>query len=132
MRISDWSSDVCSSDLRFILPHDGAIFDQINQAEEIAFKVDRKIKNQRTRAQTILDHVNTTLEIRTGAIQLVDETHAGNKLFLRLVPHGFRWRSNTRNAVETSDRTEPNATRGRKRRVSGEKDAERVNHRRDR
>src|SRR3546814_17273703 len=110
MRISDWSSDVCSSDLdfivlldghldqigpgrrssilevvrncyiielraqRFILPHDGAIFDQINQADEIAFKADRKIKNQRTRAQTILDHVNTPLEIRTGAIRLVDET----------------------------------------------------------
>src|SRR3546814_13481315 len=65
---------------RFILPHDGAIFDQINQADEIAFKADRKIKNQRTRAQTILDHVNTTLEIRTGAIQLVDETNEGNKI----------------------------------------------------
>src|SRR3546814_15779687 len=73
MRISDWSSDVCSSDLIFELraqrllePDDRAIVDQVDQALEAALDADRQIEHGRTSAEAVLDHADAHLEIRAG------------------------------------------------------------------
>src|SRR3546814_1094639 len=81
MRISGWSSDVCASDL------DRAVLDQVDQPLEAALDTDREIQHRRTRAQAILDHADAHLEIRTRAIELVDEAHARDVLFFGLAPH---------------------------------------------
>src|SRR3546814_19028603 len=80
MRISDWSSDVCSSDL--------------------------EIQHRRTRAQAILDHADAHLEIRTRAIELVDEAHARDVIFFGLAPHRLGLRLDPGDAIEARDRSD--------------------------
>src|SRR5204862_5285 len=61
---------------RLVEPDDRAVVDQIDEALEAALDPDREIEDERTRPETILDHLDATLEIRTGAVELVDEAHA--------------------------------------------------------
>src|SRR3546814_7370225 len=83
MRISDWSSDVCSSDL----------------------------EHGRTSAEAVLDHADAHLEIRAGAVELVDEAHAGNLVLLGLAPHGLGLRLDAGDAAEAGDRAVEHAQR---------------------
>src|SRR3546814_11397805 len=118
MRISDWSSDVCSSDLIFELraqrllePDDRAIVDQVDQALEAALDADRQIEHGRTSAEAVLDHADAHLEIRAGAVELVDEAHAGNLVLLGLAPHGLGLPPDPRHAVQAGDRAPEHAPR---------------------
>src|SRR3546814_15688450 len=118
MRISDWSSDVCSSDLIFELraqrllePDDRAIVDQVDQALEAALDADRQIEHGRTSAEAVLAHADAHLEIRAGAVELVDEAHAGNPVLLGLAPHGLGLRLEDGHAVSAAARPAQHAPR---------------------
>ena len=50
--------------------------------------------------QPIDDHVHAALEIRAGAIHLVDEAHARHAVLVGLTPDRLRLRLDTRHAVE--------------------------------
>src|SRR3546814_18129796 len=96
MRISDWSSDVCRNVLIFELraqrllePDDRAIVDQVDQALEAALDADRQIEHGRTSAEAVLEHADAHLEIRAGAVELVDESHAGNIILTGMAPQGL-------------------------------------------
>src|SRR3546814_12472886 len=103
MRISDWSSDVCSSDLKaFVLPDDRTLVDEVDEALEVAFGADGQIEDSRGRAEAIDDRLDTIIEIGAGAVELVDEAHPRNLVLVRLTPHGFRLRLDAGNAVENS------------------------------
>src|SRR3546814_13719147 len=116
MRISDWSSDVCSSDLIFELraqrllePDDRAIVDQVDQALEAALDADRQIEHGRTSAEAVLDHADAHLEIRAGAVELVDEAHAGNLVLLALAPPRLGLRPDAGHAVAAAARAATHA-----------------------
>src|SRR5262249_34010645 len=59
----------------------------------------------------ILDHSNAHVEVRTGAVELVDEAHARNVVLFGLPPHGLGLRLDTGDAVEASDRAVKHAQR---------------------
>src|SRR3546814_16515942 len=91
MRISDWSSDVCSSDLEaFVLPDDRTLVDEVDEALEVAFGADGQIEDGRGRTEAIDDRLDAIIEIGAGAVELVDEAHPRNIVLVRLTQHGFR------------------------------------------
>src|SRR5690606_3573308 len=75
-----------------------------HQADEIAFRPDRKIEHGRTSPQTIPDHLYAALEIGAHAVHLVDVAHARHVIFVSLPPYGFRLWLDTGHAIECRDR----------------------------
>ncbi len=67
----------------------GLHFDQVNNTAETGFLADRKLHRHRTRTQPAPDLTDHAIEIRAGAIHLVDERHARNLVFRGLAPHRF-------------------------------------------
>ena len=92
-------------------PDDGAVVDQVDQALERALDADREIEHHRARAEAILDHADAHVEIRAGAVELVDEAHPRDAVLLGLAPHGLRLRLDAGNAVEAGDRAVEHAQR---------------------
>ena len=106
--------DVAIFELRaqaLVEPDDRAVLDQVDQALEAAFLADREIQHGRTRAETLDDRVHAVIEVRAGAIELVDEAHPRNLVLVRLAPHGLRLRLHAGNAVEAGNRTVEHAQR---------------------
>jgi hypothetical protein len=88
-----------------------AVVDQIDQALEIGFDADRQIEHRRLRAEAIDDRLHAVLEVRAGAVELVDEAHARHAVLVGLAPHGFGLRLNAGHAVEAGDRAVEHAQR---------------------
>ena len=84
---------------------------EIDEADEIAFRADGKIEHRRGRAQTVDDRLHAVIEVRTGTVELVDVAHPRHAIFVGLTPHGFRLRLNAGNAVKRGDRTVEHAQR---------------------
>src|SRR5207253_7134198 len=88
----------------FVEPDDRAVLDEVNQPLESALDADREIKHRRTSAEAIDDRLNAIVEVRAGAVELVDEAHPRNGVLVGLAPDSFGLRLNARNSVETGDR----------------------------
>ena len=95
----------------FILPDDRTVFNEVDKTLQIRLKADRNVENRRLRTQTIDDRLHAIFEVRAGPVELVDEAHARNAIFVSLTPYGFRLRLHTGNAVEACNRTVENAQR---------------------
>src|ERR1700730_11635466 len=56
-------------------------------------------------SQAFDDHVDTTPEISTGTVQLIDKTDTWNVIFVRLTPYSLGLWLYTRHTVEDNDAT---------------------------
>src|SRR3546814_19259607 len=83
----------------FVLPDDPALLDQVDEADEVAFRADRQIERRRHRAETINDRLDALIEIGAGAVEPVAVAHPRNAVFLGLTPHRLPWRLDARHAV---------------------------------
>ncbi len=79
--------------------------DQIDHALEVVLRADRQLDRQRTRAQTLFDHVDAAQEIRAAAVHFIDVAHARHVVVVGETPVGLRLRLHARDAVEYYHRT---------------------------
>src|SRR3546814_16827131 len=86
MRISDWSSDVCSSDLRLVA---GADMSAAATAPSLAptFWID--FEEARNAVETIVDVAHDDPEERPTCIVLTGQTGMGKTSLLRQAPRGL-------------------------------------------
>ena len=77
---------------------------QIDDADETVLEPDRQLDDQRHRVQPPPDRLDRRVEIGTGPVQLVDEGDPRHAVPIRLPPHRFALRLDTRHGVEHRDR----------------------------
>ena len=65
---------------------------EIDHTDEVGLASDRKLQDNRMRAETIGDHFNCPFEVRAGLIHLVDEAEARHVKTIGLTPNRFRLR----------------------------------------
>ena len=65
---------------------------EVDNTGEVIFSTDRKLNGYGIGLETILHHVDTIQEVRTGRIHLVDKCNTRNLVVFSLTPHGFRLR----------------------------------------
>ena len=85
--------------------------DQVDKASEVSLGSDRDLQDERHSRQPVLDHVDAAVELRPGAVELVDEADAGNAVAVRLPPHRLALGLDTCHAVEDSHGTVEDAQR---------------------
>jgi hypothetical protein len=71
----------------------------------LAFQADRDLQHQRRGVEPVDHHLHAAEEVGAGAVELVDEAHAGNVVFVGLPPHVLGLRLHAGNAVVDRDRT---------------------------
>ena len=82
------------------LPDEGVHLDQINDADELGLGTDGELDHSRIAAEPVLDGVQYVVEVRAGAVHLVDEAHAGHLVLVGLAPHGLRLGLDPGHAIE--------------------------------
>src|SRR5439155_4355948 len=87
----------------FVAENDGFVFDQIDDAAEPVFGSERKLDRNRFGVKPATHHVHASLIVRAGTIHLVDESNAGNAIFIRLPPYGFRLGLDATHGAEYGD-----------------------------
>ena len=102
----------------------GDHIDQVDNTLEGILLTDGQLDGHTVGVQTIMEHLNATVEIGTHGVHLVDVHHAGNLVLVSLTPNGLRLRLNTalggqngNGTVQNTQRTlnlnsEVNVTRG--------------------
>ena len=90
----------------------GFHFHQVDDALEAVLRADRQLDGQRVAFQPVVHHVDDIVEVRAHDVHLVDERHAGDLVFVRLMPNGFRLRfyaafgaENGNGAIQDAERT---------------------------
>src|ERR671916_209799 len=103
---------------RVVLTHGGlaapgqrAPLHQVDDADEVGLGTDRQLQHQRVGAQPLDHHVDAAEEVRTRAVELVDEAHARDAVLLRLPPDLLGLRLDTGDTVVDGDRTVEHAER---------------------
>ena len=84
-------------------PDLGVHLDQVHDTDEVALGADRQLEDQRGRVQLVHDRVDDAVEVRAGAVELVDEAHPRDGVLVGLAPHGLRLRLHAGHAVEHGD-----------------------------
>ena len=69
-----------------------------------ASDADRPGDDHRAGAQAVDHHVDAALEVRAGAVHLVDEADARHVIFVGLAPHGFGLRLDAGDGIEHGHR----------------------------
>ena len=87
-----------------VVPDQRLHLDDVDDALEFGFRADRPGDDHRAGAQTIDHHVDAALEVRAGAVHLVDEADARHVILVGLAPHGFGLRLDAGDGVEHGDR----------------------------
>lgn len=80
-------------------------YHEVDNSCEVALDTDRKLQQERHSLELLANHVDTAVKIGTHAIHLVQETHAGDLVFVRLTPNGLALRFDARDAIKDSDGT---------------------------
>ena len=96
---------------RFALPDDGALFDEIDHADEIIFAPDRILHRHRMPGKPLPHGLDRMVEIRADAVHLVDERNARHAILVRLAPHRFRLRLHARHRIKHGHRAIQHAQR---------------------
>ena len=84
---------------------------QVDDADEIALGTDRDLQHQRGRTEPLDHHVDAAEEVRTGAVELVDEAHPRHVVLLGLPPDLLGLRLDTGDTVEHGNGTVEHAQR---------------------
>ena len=96
---------VVLTDRGLAAPHEGAVADQVDDADEVALGADRHLQHEGRRAEALTDRLDAEVEACTGAVELVDEAHARDAVLVGLTPHRLGLRLDTGDTVEHGDRT---------------------------
>ena len=86
-------------------PGERTHLDQVDDADEVSLSADRDLQHQGDGAEPRLDHLDATVELSAGTVELVDEAHPGHAVLVRLTPNGLGLRLDTGNAVEDRNGT---------------------------
>ena len=92
-------------------PDNGLLVHHVNNAGELVFRADGQKNGIRIRLELGAHIVERVFKIRAGAVHLVDERDAGNLVFRRLPPDGFRLRLHAGDAAKHRDRAIQHAHR---------------------
>ena len=92
-------------------PGEGTHLDQVDDADEVGLGADRDLEHERDRAEAALDHLDTAVELRAGAVELVDEAHPRHAVPVGLTPDGLGLRLDACDTVEDGDGTVEDAQR---------------------
>src|SRR5215210_5811646 len=96
---------VVLTELRLAAPREGLHLDQVDDADEVGLGTDRDLQHQGVGTQALDHHVDAAEEVRTGAVQLVDEAHARDAVLLGLPPHLLGLRLDAGDTVVDGDGT---------------------------
>src|SRR5580704_7054837 len=88
---------------RFLKPDNGFFLQEIDNPDEKIFLADGALNRHRMRGETVAHRFDGVLEIRAGAVHLVDEPEPRNVIFVRLAPNRLRLRLYTRHGVKNRD-----------------------------
>ena len=81
-------------------PGEGTHADQVDDTEEVGLGTDRELEHERGGVEALDHHVDAAEEVRSGAVELVDEAHAGDGVLVGLAPHRHGLRLDTGDTVE--------------------------------
>src|ERR1700728_1423209 len=84
----------------FVLPYDGALFDEIDHSDEIIFTADGKGDGNGVSGKSLAHRADRVVEIGTDAVHLVDERDARHTILVRLPPDRLRLRLHARHRVK--------------------------------
>lgn len=76
--------------------HEGLHRHEVDDASEVGLRTDGELHDDRDRAEALDDHVDTTEEVGTGAVELVDEADTRHAVAVRLTPDGLGLRLDMR------------------------------------
>ena len=82
----DLLDGVVLTELGLAAPGEGLHGDQADDADEVGLGTDRDLQHERVGVQPLDHHVDAAEEVRTGAVELVDEAHARDAVLLGLPP----------------------------------------------
>src|SRR5262249_21649532 len=92
-------------------PDQGLHLHQVDDALEVRLGADRQLHDQRGGLQPGDDHVDAAVELRAGAVQLVDEADARDTVTVGLPPDRLGLRLHAGDTVEHRDRAVEHAQR---------------------
>ena len=84
-------------------PGQGTHADQVDDTDEVGLGTDRELQHERGGVEALDHHVDAAEEVRTGAVELVDEAHPRHGVLVGLAPDGLGLRLDTGDAVEHRD-----------------------------
>src|SRR5215210_7845665 len=96
---------VVLAELGLAAPGEGPHLDQVHDADEVGLGTDRDLQHEGVGTQALDHHVDAAEEVRTGAVQLVDEAHARDAVLLGLPPHLLGLRLDAGDTVVDGDGT---------------------------
>src|SRR5205823_5282181 len=85
--------------------------DQVDDALEVRLGTDRQLHDERSRTETVDDHVDAAMELGTHPVELVDEANPRDVVAVSLTPHRLGLRLDTGDTVEHRDGTVEDAQR---------------------
>src|SRR5581483_833404 len=97
--------------LGLFVPVNRLHFHEIDDALERLFRTDRQLNGHGVRAQALFQLGDDVLEVRAGAVHLVDERDARHLILVRLAPDGFRLRLHAADGAQHEDRAVEHAQR---------------------
>ncbi|SCG10058.1 hypothetical protein GA0115255_126693 [Streptomyces sp. Ncost-T6T-2b] len=83
--------------------HEGLHRHEVDNAREVRFGADGELHDDRGRAEAVHDHLDAAEEVRTGAVELVDEADTRHAVAVRLTPDSLGLRLDARDTVEHGD-----------------------------
>jgi len=87
---------------RLSRPHEGLHADEVDDTNEVRFRADRDLYDQRRRVQSRHHHVDATVELGSNAVELVDEADPRDVVAVSLAPDGLRLWLDTSDTVKDS------------------------------
>src|SRR5207248_2005014 len=93
----------------FVAEDEGLHLDEIDDASELIFGADRKLKRNGILAELRSDLIDDGDEVRADAIHLIDESDARHAVFVGLTPNSFRLRLDAAHCAENADGAVENA-----------------------
>src|SRR4051794_36562011 len=101
----DLLDGVVLAHLRLAAPGQRAHLHQVHDADEVGLGTDGQLQHERVGRQPLDHHVDAAEEVRAGAVELVDEAHAGDAVLFGLPPHLLGLRLDAGDPVVDGDRT---------------------------
>ena len=94
-----------------VLVDDRVVFDEVDDAAEVALGADRQLDRHGMRAEAVDHRLHAALEVRADAVHLVDVGDARDVVLVGLAPDGLGLRLDAGDGVEQRDRAVEHAQR---------------------
>ena len=77
-------------------------FNEVDDTLELILSTDGELNRNGITLESVLHHVNNTIEVGTHNVHLIYISHTGNLIVISLSPNGFRLRLNASLSTENS------------------------------